>query len=460
MKHLFHTFIARALATVAIVATLASCDYDEGVTLSALSVTVSYTGSHEGSLQGIVVEATSATQAVYKATTDANGTATIALPVGIYTLSANGYWDDGDYRFHYNGSRSQVTVASGTNAAELSLGVSYENTNADAARIVIKELYNGGVMKDDGSKIFQFDKCVILFNDGASDTTITNLCIGFSADYNAQSNGTSKLYVDGKLVYEDEGFIPAMNGIWYFPAPITIKAYSQLVINCSGAIDNTLAVSNSVNYADSSYYCMYDPEYYGGGGYYNNTNYYPSPSEVIPTSHYLKTIKYGQADAWPLSVTSPALFIFTIPADEYAHVADYAENVDNLWYMPGYAATPVHACLKIPRTWIIDAIEVFAAQYPNQCMKRLTADVDGGYIYLTHKLGHTLYRNVDKERTEAMIENEGLLVYNYSLGYNGSTDPSGIDAEASMANGAHIRFKDTNNASNDFHERTRCSLRK
>lgn len=47
-------------------------------------------------------------------------------------------------------------------------------------------------------------------------------------------------------------------------------------------------------------------------------------------------------------------------------------------------------------------------------------------------MGYTLYRNVDKEATEALAENEGKLVYNYSLGVGNSTDASGIDAEASL----------------------------
>ena len=78
---------------------------------------------------------------------------------------------------------------------------------------------------------------------------------------------------------------------------------------------------------------------------------------------------------------------------------------------------------------------------------------------LTSQLGHTLYRNVDKQATESLVENQGKLVYNYSLGVDLSTDPSTIDAEASIKNGAHIIYQDTNNSSNDFHERTTCSLR-
>lgn len=84
---------------------------------------------------------------------------------------------------------------------------------------------------------------------------------------------------------------------------------------------------------------------------------------------------------------------------------------------------------------------------------------------MTNKQGYSIYRNVDKEATEALAENEGKLVYGYSLGttdYQGatSTDPSTIDAEASMAAGAHIIFKDTNNSTNDFHQRAKASLKK
>ena len=53
--------------------------------------------------------------------------------------------------------------------------------------------------------------------------------------------------------------------------------------------------------------------------------------------------------------------------------------------------------------------------------------------------GYSIYRNVDKEATEAVESNAGKLVYNYSLGttdqQDGTTDPSTIDAEASIKNG-------------------------
>lgn len=320
--------------------------------------------------------------------------------------------------------------------------------NAD--QIIIKELYNGGCPMDNGSDFFQKDKCIVLYNNCPQQAVVNNLCFAFVTPYNGE--GQNRNYDDnGQLVYEREAFLPALNGIWYYPGSLVFEPWSQVVINVQGAIDNTQTYSQSVNYANTDYYCMYDPE-----SGYNQTSYYPTPSDVIPTSHYLKAIKYGQGTAWPLSVMSPALFIFQ-PKDTTP--TEYATNADNLWYSPGEAHDAIHACLKVPTEWIIDGIEVFNAAKKDESKKRLTADIDGGYVYLTNKLGHALYRNVDKEFTEAMSENKGKLVYNYSLGVDGSTDPSGIDAEASMKQGAHIYFMDTNNSSNDFHERQRCSLR-
>lgn len=107
----------------------------------------------------------------------------------------------------------------------------------------------------------------------------------------------------------------------------------------------------------------------------------------------------------------------------------------------------------MPAEWVVDGIEVFV-QGADGNQKRLLPSVDAGYVELTRGMGYTLYRNVDKD-----AENEGKLVYNYSLGVGNSTDASGIDAEASLKNGARIIFQDTNNSTADFHQRSKSSLR-
>ncbi len=386
------------------------------------------------------------TNSIFQEKTDEKGTATFHVTPGIYEATATKKEiASGNIYYVYNGTSGQIAVRKGT-ATPASIAMK----RAKTSQIVIKELYNGGCMKDDGVTYFQYDKCFIIYNNSALTAQLDNVCAGFCAPANAQA--TNRNYdSEGNLIYEDEGFVPAWNGIWYFPNTLTIEPYSQVVVNICGAIDNTQTVTASVNYANKDYYCMYDPE----SGYYN-TSYYPTPSELIPTSHYLKAVVFGLGNGWPFSTTSPAFMLFQLPQGTTPR--EYCANTENIWYSGG-DARQVNACIKVPNEWIIDAMEVYSTAYKEGSLKRLTADLDAGYVWLTHKYGHTLYRNVDQEATEALEENEGKLVYGYLMGVDNSTDASGIDAEASIKNGAHIIYQDTNNSTNDFHERQQCSLK-
>ena len=326
--------------------------------------------------------------------------------------------------------------------------VSFEKVAATGPQVIIKEIYCAGNTSEDGKDYFMLDQGFVLYNNSATAATLNNLAVAFVSPFNAQSNNPWR--VDGKLSFEKDGFVPATFGVWYFQGTLNIQPYSQVVVCVNGAVDNTADHPQSVNYANADYYAMYDPE-----SGYDNELYYPSPSELIPTSHYLKAVEYGQGNGWTLSVTSPAMFIFQTQG---VTPRNYANNVSNIIYAPGAAHNPVTANLKIPNEWVIDGIEVFSSAYTTKNAKRLPAEIDGGSVLLTYQLGHTLYRNVDKEETEKLPENKGKLVYNYTMGVS-TGDPSGIDAEASIKNGAHIIYMDTNNSTNDFHERKAFSIK-
>ena len=381
--------------------------------------------------------------ASYQAQTDASGTALFSVLPGIYSASATYSVSEGSDLFVYNGVNSNVAVsATGENSFELNLVKSESN------QIVIKELYIGGCPKDDGSGYYQYDKYVILYNNSAEEATLTtDFCIGMCSP--ANSNTTNKYYEEGVLSYTD--WIPAYCSVWWFQEPVAIAPYSQVVVALNGAIDHTQTYSQSVDLSSPEYYVTYAPEIY------TNVNYHPAPSAGIPTSHYLQTYKYNAfGNAWVLSNSSPAFFVFST---EGRTPSDFSQD-------PGVMSEVNAAATDamVPVEWVIDGIEVFRATYDAQNQKRLLPSVDAGHATFTSQLGYALYRNVDKEATEALPENEGLLVYNYAGGTEseaeGSTDPSGIDAEASIANGAHIIYKDTNNSSNDFHQRRTASLRK
>ena len=76
--------------------------------------------------------------------------------------------------------------------------------NAD--QVVIKEIYNGGCPSDDG-KTFQYDKCIILYNNCGQQAVVNNLCIGTVQPANGHSKNEN-YDESGKLVYEAEGIIP------------------------------------------------------------------------------------------------------------------------------------------------------------------------------------------------------------------------------------------------------------
>lgn len=427
-----------------------SCDskfnYDETIPLYNLTIELADSVNKDKRFDGAILELRCiGRDAVFTDTVNATSKVDFIIPAGIYEATSQHILRDGINNVEIsNGSSGQIVVG-----RESSMNIRINMTSTKTSQLVIKELYNGGIMKDDG-QTFQSDKCFILYNNSSTIATYDNLCIAIVSPYN--SHAGNKWYDNnGKLIYDNEGYLPALDGIWYFPSTLTIEPYKQIVVNCHGAIDNTLTYPQSVNYANSSYYCMYDPE----AGYIN-PSYYPAPSSVIPTSHYLKAVKIGISNAWALSVMSPALIIFQTKDVE---PREFATNVANQTYTPKAKQDDINKVVKIPNEWILDGIEVFMTTAKNANMKRLTSVIDAGAVNLTNQHGHSLYRNVDKNATERLPENAGKLVYNYSLGVPPTTDISGIDAEASLKNGAHIIYMDTNNSTNDFHERLKCSLR-
>lgn len=379
----------------------------------------------------------------FEAKTDSKGIATFHIPAGVYNAAVTDTRSSNGVAIIFNGSKSSITVTSSWKSDDQ---IQVELVASQGGNLIIKELYIGGCLKDDNSGSYYNDKYMILYNNSDVAMELGDVCLGLIDPYNGHA--TNNDYVNGVLEYEAKGWIPAGSGFWYFPEDVNpvLQPGEQLVIALNNAINNTTVYSNSINYENTSYYTTYDP------ASFTNTSQYTLPT-VIPAEHYLKAFRFSLGNSWVLSQMSPAVFIF-IPQGTTldAFTNDVSTTVD-----PSASLTRK----KVEVEWVVDGIEVFKADATNQ--KRLTATIDAGYVNHTSSLGYTLYRNVDKEATEAIEGNAGKLVYGYSLGttevVNGTTDPSGIDAEASIKNGARIIYKDTNNSSNDFHQRSRASLR-
>lgn len=437
MKKYLILFLA---AVIAVTGCKEKDDPQEDV-LNDVKISLSSNGSAL-TVSGINVSlSNTATSVVYSAETNAEGTVEFKVPAGLYEAKASSYVD---YAL-FNGVNSSINVVEGAaNAFTL------EMVESHSGQVLIKELYYSGCYDEKTQKSFSFDRYLILYNNSPVEADITDAAIGMAYPANGHA---SNLYrnEDGSLSYTD--FIPAWQGLWYFKTEVKIAPYSQTVISITGAKNHTETVPASVDLRGADY-VFYNPEVL------SLDSYYPIPDSSIPTSHYMDINFYGMGKAWALSLNSPAL-ILVIP--EGTNIKDFTSNPDNR-DVPG--GKPANTVAKIPVDWVKDAVEIFDGPSLDNSAKRLLPAVDAGFIAMpaTGK-GYSVYRNVDKEATEAIEGNKEKLVYNYAGGtedpeINGNTDPSGIDAEASIANGAIIIYKDTNNSTSDFHIRKVASIKK
>lgn len=437
MKKMFFAFLALFLTFA-----VSSCSDDDGMSYQVSNVKIKLVYPADSKVQpsaGVEVKLKNVSAgSAFNQLTDEAGVAVFQVPQGLYEASASDKRVEGAAVIQYNGLNSAVTVGPSDSEAEIQLVASA------GASVVIKELYVGGCPKDDGSGVFATDQYVTLYNNSTETLDLSDYALAMVNPFNA--HGSNNDYVNGSLFYAQDGWIPAGVAVWYFQKEVLLKAGEQLVIAMSGAIDHTGTYSQSVNLANKDYYCFHDTEDF------DNPKYYPSPFDGIPRKNYLKAYKYGLGNAWPLSQFSPAFFVFRPQGTDLKSFVEDPATTNN------YNGNPNMGRKMVPVEWIVDGVEVFCKGKPDN-KKRLLSSVDAGSVEFTRGLGYTVYRNVDKEATEAIAENEGKLVYNYSLGVEGSTDPSAIDAEASIKNGARIIYKDTNNSSADFHMRSKAALR-
>jgi hypothetical protein len=383
------------------------------------------------------------TNAIFEAETNNAGVAEFTVIAGNYTATASDSYTITGSRIILSANKSNIVITD-ANTGTISLTLEKSETG----QVVIKEYYFNGCQQN-VSGTFQRDPYVILYNNSDQPASLDNLCFGATIVANSQVANND--YINGELFYAAEKWVPAGFGIFYFATPVVLESGQQIVIAINSANDHTVTYSNSVNLANANYYVFYDTE-----SGFANTTFHPAPSALIPASHYLKAIRFPGVTsvAYTMSTMSPAFFIFSTKGTTPVDYSALAEN-RNLY---NNGATQVR--LKVPFDWVIDAVETFK-QGEAINNKRLPAAIDAGYIEFPDvKLGYTLYRNVDKAATEAIEGNAGKLVYNYNgAAPEFANDPSGIDAEASLKNGARIVYKDVNNSGSDFHVRAKSSLK-
>ena len=327
----------------------------------------------------------------YVSQTGADGTATFTLPNGLYRVTLSGR-DGSDV---FNASADKVVISGHDHTLALTLSIS------KAGSIVIKELYCGGCKKLPQEGDYQADQYIILHNNDYQVQYLDGICFGTLSPYNS-TGANPWISADGLL----PKFIPLIQAVWQFPGDgddFPLQPGEDAVVCLRGAIDHAAQYPLSVNLNRPDYFVCYNSTYF------NNTAYHPAPGNQISQERYLDVvIKTGKANAFTMSLSSPAVVIFRA---EGITIQDYVLIPENVTPVPGSAVDNV---VKVPYEWVLDAMEVFDGRSASN-QKRLAASADAGYVSLSDTfLGHTLMRRVDEEAT-ALAGYEILADTNNSL---------------------------------------------
>ena len=374
--------------------------YEEG--LYVLTVTTDWPeGSFERSGAEVRVEDMN-TGSRYVSKTGTEGLATFTLPNGLYRVTLSGR-SGSDV---FNASADKIAVSGSDLTLRLKLSIS------KAGSIVIKELYCGGCKKLPQEGDYQADQYFILHNNDYQVQYLDGICFGTLSPYN--STGSNPwVSEDGQL----PDFVPIIQAVWQFPGDgddFPLQPGEDAVVCLRGAIDHAAQYPLSVNLNKPDYFVCYNSTYF------NNTAYHPAPGNLISQDRYLDVvIKTGKANAYTMSLSSPAMVLFRAKG---MSIQDFVLVPENVTPVPGSAVDNV---VKVPYEWVLDALEVFdGSSASNQ--KRLASSVDAGYVLQTETfLGRSLMRHVDEE--------------------------------ASATAGYEI-LADTNNSLNDFYETEKQSL--
>ncbi|MFI3281629.1 MAG: DUF4876 domain-containing protein [Rikenellaceae bacterium] len=344
----------------------------------------------------------------YTSEIDAAGESAIELPDGRYIVQFSGRHDNEIF----NATADNIMLTNKNITLELSA------IHSIAGSIIFKEIYCGGCMKTPEEGTYQYDKYIIVHNNSSTVEYLDKLCFGILDPYN--SNATN-IWVStdpdsGATIFADELYL--IQAIWQFGGDGTtfpLQPGEDAVICQNGAIDHAALYPLSVNLNKEGYFVLYNSIYF------TSTTYHPAPGDNISVDRYLDVaIKLGQANAWPLSTTSPAPVLFRV--DENTTIEEYLMGDGVVFSKPGSTSDNV---AKIPLDWVLDGVEVFNGSSSSNT-KRFSSDIDAGYVTQTATYdGKSLHRQVDEE-SSATLGYEVLI--------------------------------DTNNSTTDFYERSEASL--
>lgn len=347
----------------------------------------------------------------YEAVADASGKATARVAYGSYIASTESKIAlSGGKTAIYNGSTERIKVTPDNSVvSDFNLNLNYSQTS----QIIIKEFYYTGCINPKTGKNYTLkDTYFSLYNNSGDVAYLDSLCVGVVFPFNAPLNGGLSDWVKpGTSELRDS--IPTASMSWMFNGTgksIAIQPGEEVIV-CLNAINHIPICSTSIDLSNPNYYAMYDAA---------NT---PAQSAPVPGVKTLECFwKTGTSRAFVVSISSPALYIYTMggKSKEQFILDTKAVNPNS----PGNRNNDV---LLIDKNLIVDGVECLISSSQT---KRLRPEIDNGSVII--KEGGGAGKSVHRK----------------------------IDAEATAAAGGRIVYQDTNNSSNDFEVRDIPTLKK
>lgn len=374
-------------------------NFEKGEICATIKVQLKAPEDVHTSLEGLEVRFTEQyTGLEYSGTSDANGMVSVDVTYGSYYGVTNSRKAAGNGMMDiFNGSTDKIRVTpQDPEVVESVLELKYSKSG----QFIIKEIYFGGCWNKNTNKAYTKDMYFTIYNNTYSTAYLDSVCVGVINPLNAPSQGKLSDWVKpGTTELRDS--IPCGTMAWMFQGtgkslPL---APGEEVVCCVNAIDHTVAVPASVNLGKAGYFAMYDPMV---------TTMQSTPEPVVKLMDLIW--KTGPGKAFPFSITSPGVLIFSlggVPAAEFTK-ANHKVN-------PTKPSNSAMDCLLVAKELVIDGVECFKLSSDS---KRFRPEVDNGFAMISSSgTGRSVIRKVDTELTI----------------------PGGV-----------IIYTDTNNSSNDF----------
>jgi hypothetical protein len=288
-------------------------------------------------------------------TTGGTGIVSPVLPVGNYNGGCSFNIKVGNDEYFFNGVLSKMLLTKNTNAP-IKLVLS-KNTGG----FVFKEIYFAGSKTPD-AKTYYSDQFHEIYNNSNDTLYADGLCISILEQAATKQNVW--VNADGSMMEK----LPCTFQTWIIPG--TGKEYPVLpgksIVIAQDGIDHKSDPNGNplspVNLAKADW-----EAYVAGAG--KDTD-----SPGVPNLVMMFTTSTGLVD-WVTSVDGSAVILFRLPVPWNQFVADPT----NFKTKPG--SSGITPYLMIPRSYVIDAVEVVQADQTKR-YKRLPTELDAGYTYL------------------------------------------------------------------------------